>query len=148
VQQFIPEAAYKQGTDYLMPLSIVLIIVAIVWGFMALSMLATLGTVVTSGQFTIEKQTDELCIKRGWSDTKELTIPYDTIRALEVQQRLLREPLKYSRVIAITAGHGTDANEDNPIIFPLLPDKDVDDFLAEFVPGYEGIDEMVIPLDK
>jgi len=148
VQQFIPEAAYKQGIDYLVQLSIVFIIMAIVLGFIALWMVATLGTVIKYGHFTIEKHTDELFIKRGLLETKELTIPYDRIQAIEVQQNILRKPLKYSRVIAITAGHGTDANEDNPIIFPLLPDKDVDDFLAEFVPGYEGIDEMVIPLDK
>lgn len=148
VQQFIPEAVYKQGIDYLIQLSIIFIIVAIVLGFIALWMLATLGTVVKFGHFTIEKRPDELFVKRGLLETKELTIPYDRIQAIEVQQNILRKPLKYSRVIAITAGNGADAGEANPIIYPLLPDKDIDHFLEEFVPGYEDVDKALIPLDK
>lgn len=148
VQQYIPESAYEQTYEYLIRLSIIFIIVVIVLGLIALWMLGTLGTVIKYGDFTIEKRPEELFVKRGLLETKELTIPYGRIQAIEVQQNILRKPLGVSRVIAITAASSDNFQESNPIIFPLLPDKDVERFLEKFVPEYAGMDKELIPLDR
>src|SRR5699024_11621856 len=79
---------------------------------------------------------------------KELTIPYDRIQSIELEQSILRKPLKLCRVIAVTAGSGSSVREANPVIFPLLPYKDVEPFLKEFVPEYADIDHTLIPLNK
>src|SRR5699024_12128552 len=50
--------------------------------------------------------------------------------------------------IAVTAGSGSSVREANPVIFPLLPYKDVEPFLKEFVPEYADIDHTLIPLNK
>lgn len=148
VQQFIPDAAYEQAVDYVIQFSIVFIIVMFFLGLIILWLVGTLGTILKFGNFTIEKRPEELFIKRGLLETKELTIPYDRIQSIEVEQSILRKPLKFSRVIAVTAGSTDNLKEANPVIFPLLRNKDVEPFLEMFVPEYSGMDETLIPLDK
>src|SRR5699024_6976197 len=126
----------------------VFIIVLLVFGLIALWGIATIGTVIKYGGFTIEKRPDELFVKRGLLETKELTIPYDRIQAIDVEQNILRMPFKFSRVITITAGSGEGMDEGNPIIFPLLPEKEIEPFLKSFVPGYDGVNQKIIPLHK
>src|SRR5699024_5560029 len=108
----------------------------------------TLGTVIKFGNFSIEKRPEELFVKRGLLETKELTIPYDRIQSIEIEQSISRKPLKLCRVIAVTAGSGRSVREANPIIFPLLPYKDVEPFLKEIIPEYADIDHTLIPLNK
>lgn len=148
VQQFIPDSTYERAFDYLIQLNVIFIIILVVLGLIALWLVAILGTVLKYGKFTIEKRPDELFIKRGLLETKELTIPYDRIQAIEIQQNILRKPLKFSRVIANTAASGEKKEEINPIIFPLIPNKDIESFLEEFVPDYTGVEEELIPLDE
>ena len=148
VQQFIPDRAYEQAIDYFIQLSIVFIVVSFILLLVGLWMLGTLGTVIKFGNFIIEKRPKELFIKRGLLETKELTIPFDRIQAIEVEQSILRRPLKCSRVVAVTAGSSENMTEANPVIFPLLRDKDIEHFLDEFLPDYVGMDQELIPLDK
>src|SRR5699024_9536714 len=103
VEQFIPESTYERTFDYLIQLSVVFIVVLVILGLIFLWLIATLGTVLKYGNFTIEKRPDELFIKRGLLETKELTIPYDRIQAIEVEQNILRKVLNVSRIVANTA---------------------------------------------
>lgn len=148
VQQFIPDSAYEQTLDYVIQLGVIVLIIMLFLSLVALWMLGTLGTVIKYGHFTIEKRPEELFVKRGLLETKELTIPYDRIQAIEVQQNILRKVFNVSRVVAITAASGEFMQESNPIIYPLLPDKDVERFLEKFVPEYAGMDSELISLDR
>src|SRR5699024_7270257 len=123
IQAAIPDRIYQGTFDYLIQLGIVFIFVLLVLGLVGLWMIGTLGTIIKFGGFTIEKREDELFIKRGLLETKEITIPYDRIQAIEVQQSMLRKPLKFSRVIAVTAGSSAQSEGVNPIIFPMIPDQ-------------------------
>lgn len=146
--QFIPETAYEQALEIVIQLSLILIIIAIVFGLIGLWLLGTLGTVIKFGNFTIEKRPEELFIKRGLLETKELTIPYDRIQAIKVEQTILRKPVKFSRIVAITASGGDMSTEANPVIFPMIPTNKVEQFLEEFVPEYANMDQELIPLAK
>lgn len=148
IQEAIPDGVYEDALDYLIQLSIILIFVLFLLGLIGLWLLGTLGTVIKFGGFTIEKREDELFIKRGLLETKEISIPYDRIQAIEVQQSILRKPLKFSRVIAVTAGSSEQSEGANPIIFPMIPDREVASFLQKYVPDYEGADQELIPLDR
>src|SRR5699024_10241497 len=128
IQQFIPDSAYKQAVDFVIQFSIVFLVVVYFVALILLWLIGTLGTVIEFGNFSIEKRPEELFVKRGLLETKELTIPYDRIQSIEIEQSILRKPLKLCRVIAVTAGSGSSVREANPVIFPLLPYKDVEPF--------------------
>jgi len=148
IQQFIPDSAYKQAVDFVIQFSIVFLVVVFFVGLILLWLIGTLGTVIKFGNFSIEKRPEELFVKRGLLETKELTIPYDRIQSIEIEQSILRKPLKLCRVIAVTAGSGSSVREANPVIFPLLPYKDVEPFLKKFVPEYANINHTLTPLNK
>src|SRR5699024_3828348 len=148
IQQFIPDSAYKQALVFVIQFSIVFLVVVFFVALILFWLIGTLGTVIKFGNFSIEKRPEELFVKRGLLETKELTIPYDRIQSIEIEQSILRKPLKLCRVIAVTAGSGSSVREANPVIFPLLSYKDVEPFLKEFVPEYADINHTLIPLNK
>src|SRR5699024_4064971 len=78
----------------------------------------------------------------------ELTIPYGRIQAIEVEQNILRKVLNVSRIVANTAASGDKKEEINPIIFPLISNREIEPFLEEFVPDYKGINDGFHPPDK
>lgn len=148
IQQYLPDSLFENMLDYIIHLGLIFLTVLLVLGFIALWLLGTLGTVIKFGRFTIEKRDEELFVTRGLLETKEMTIPYDRIQAIEIQQNILRKPLKFSRVIAVTAGSSAHLDGTNPVIFPMIPDKEIKPFLAEFVPDYEQKQQSLIPLAK
>src|SRR5699024_1140527 len=146
--EFIPESAYDQTFQWIIQLSIVLIVVLSVLGIVLLWFAGIAGTMIKYGNFVIEKRETELFIKRGLLETKELTIPFDRIQAIQVEQSLIRQPLKFVKVSAIIAGGSFDSREAFPVLFPLMRKQEVEDFLQAFVPGYEHILTKVSPLGK
>lgn len=148
IEQFIPEATFEQALDYMIQLSVVFIVAAFILLLVGLWLLGTLGTVIKFGNFTIHKRAEELFIKRGLLETKELTIPYDRIQAIEVEQSILRKPFRLARIVAITAGGTEGLAEANPVIFPLLPAGEVERFLEEFLPDYRDTNQELNTLDR
>src|SRR5699024_9028925 len=81
-------------------------------------------------------------------ETKELTIPFERIQAIQVEQSMIRQPFKFVKVSAIVAGGSFDSREAFPVLFPLMRKQEVVGFLQEFVPGYEAILTNIHPLWK
>lgn len=94
------------------------------------------GTMLRYGGFRIEKGEKELFVKRGLLERKELTIPFDRIQAIGVEQSPIRQPFGYVTVFAVVAGGSFDQLEEFPVLFPMLHQREVDAFLREFVPDY------------
>src|SRR5699024_7788764 len=94
------------------------------------------NTMIKYGNFTIEKRNNELFIKRGLLETKELTIPFDRIQAIGLEQSIIRHPFRYVTVYAVVAGGSFDKNETFPVLFPLMKEEEGALFLQEFVPDY------------
>ena len=112
-------------------------------------LLGIAGTMIRYGNFTIEKRQNELFIKRGLLETKELTIPYHRIQAIGVEQSIIRQPFGYVRLFAVVAGGSFDQLETFPVLFPLMRREEIADFLRTFLPEYAGFSDVTLqPLPK
>ena len=145
IQQVIPDNMYEQTFKWLVQMSAVFLIVLAVLLLALLWLFGIAGTMIKFGNFIIEKRPEELFIKRGLLETKELTIPYDRIQAVEIEQNLLRQPLKFARIMAVVAG-GTDSAF--PVVFPLMKLRDTEGFIKEFLPEYHFEQKAFNPLAK
>src|SRR5699024_8652745 len=72
----------------------------------------------------------------------------ERIQAVQVDQSLIRQPIKYVQVSAIVAGGSFDSRESFPVLFPLMRKREVNDFLQAFIPGDEVIMTETNPLAK
>lgn len=148
IQQLIPENVYESTFNWLFGLGIVLIVFLSIIALFILWLFGIAGTMIKYGNFTIEKREKELFIKRGLLETKELTIPFERIQAIGVEQTIIRQPIKFVQVFAVVAGGSFDNMEPFPVLFPIMRESEVDSFLKKFVPDYQFTNEKLIPLPK
>jgi len=144
----VPESMYESTFHWIASLSIVFIVALIVFLLLLLWVFGIAGTMIRYGNFQISKLEDGLFIKRGLLETKELTIPYDRIQAIGVEQSLIRQPFKFVSVVAVVAGGSIDKLETYPVLFPLMREKEVNQFLQKFLPDYGPVKKELIPLSK
>lgn len=142
VEELIPRKFFNTAYSWIMSMSFVFFILMIILLAFLLWIFGIAGTMIRYGNFTIEKRREELLIKRGLLETKELTIPYERIQAVGIEQSLIREPFGYVRIFAIVAGGSFDRHEVFPILFPLMHKREVKTFLEDFLPDYciEGLE--------
>ena len=148
IEEMIPPNVYKSTYAFLFESGVVFLILMIIMFLFMLWLIGIAGTMIRYGRFTIEKRENELFIKRGLIETKELTIPFDRIQAISVKQSMIRQPLKYVKMTAVVAGGSFDKQEAFPVIFPLMKERDVKPFLQEFLPAYQHITDDMVPLAK
>lgn len=149
IEDLIPRKIYNSTFVWITSLGIVFIIGFIIVGLFVLWLLGIAGTMIKYGNFTIEKREKELFIKRGLLETKELTIPFDRIQAVGIEQSIIRQPFKFVRIFAVVAGGSFDQSEPFPVLFPILREKEAEQFLAQFTSEHTiATDTDLIPLDK
>ena len=148
IQQLIPDNVYDATFNWVIGLGLVLIVLFSIVALFVLWLLGIAGTMIKYGNFTIEKREKELFIKRGLLETKELTIPFDRIQAIGVEQTLIRQPIKFVQVFAVVAGGSFDKMEPFPVLFPIMRESEVSAFLEKFVPEHQMDSEKIIPLSK
>src|SRR5699024_5243743 len=146
--QFIPENVFNDTVLWLIQLSVFFIIGLSILFLVLIWFLGVLGTMIKYGNFSIEKRENELFVQRGLWEVKELTIPFDRVQAIQIDQSILRQPFGFVQISAVIAGGSFDSKEPFPVLFPLMKKKEVPAFLEEFVPGYEHIFQKVHPLAK
>lgn len=147
-EEFVPDRMYNSAYVWLVSLGLVFIIGLLIVMLIFLWVLGILGTMLKYGKFTIQKREKELIIERGLIETKQLTIPFDRIQAVGIQQNLIRQPLKYVRIFAVVAGGSFDKMEPFPVLFPLLKEEEVAPFLREFLPEFTPTKQELIPIAK
>lgn len=148
LEEFIPETVYSEAFQWLIQLSMVLVIGLIISILLGIWAVGIAGTMLKYGNFTIENRGKELFIKRGLLETKELTIPFDRIQAIKVQESILRQPFGFVQVTAIVAGGSFDSREAFPVLFPMIRKRDIHQFTNVFLPAYDKIDAALQPLGK
>lgn len=148
LEEFIPRSVFNATYQYMVSLGIIILIVLGLFLLFILWLIGIANTMIKYGNFTIEKRGRELFIKRGLLETKELTIPFDRIQAIGLEQSIIRHPFRYVTVYAVVAGGSFDKNEAFPVLFPLMKEEEVASFLQGFVPNYpiDGIQgKMTLP---
>lgn len=142
IEELIPRNIFNQVYSWLIQLSVVFIMGFVLLLLFLLWLFGIAGTMLRYGHFTLEKRENELFIKRGLLETKELTIPFDRIQAIGIEQSPIRQPLGYVRVFAIVAGGSFDKLESYPVLFPILHKTELQSFLQTFLADYEILDNQ------
>lgn len=139
IDQIIDEEQMMQFFEWLIPATasinfvfIVLLFVLIVsWIF------SILGSLIKYYDFTLLVKKDELVIKRGLFEQKQLTVPFDRIQAIQIKEELLRQPLGYASIVLESAGYADDQHTLNSTtLFPFLKKSEVPNFIQEVIPEY------------
>lgn len=136
IEELIPRKVYNSTYAWFVELGLVFLVGFILFVLFLLWLFGIAGTMIKYGNFTIEKREKELFIKRGLLETKELTIPFERIQAIGIEQSLIRQPFKFVRVFAVVAGGSFDNLEPFPVLFPLMREKEVERFLAQYTPDH------------
>lgn len=148
IEELLPDKLYNSAYVWLVNLGIVALITFVLFLLFLLWVLGIAGTIIKYGNFTIEKRRRELVIKRGLLELKELTIPFDRIQAIGIEQSPIRQPFKYVRLYAVVAGGSFDQTEPFPVLFPLLKEHEVESFLRTFLSEFEQVPTQLTPLPK
>jgi putative membrane protein len=131
---------YSIAFDWLLKQSIVLSILFVIGSLALTWMIAMVGTIFKYFFFQITKQGEELFIRRGLLEKREITIPLHRIQALKIEENIFRQPFGLLAVSAEIAGGGAESDKHSfsTILFPLLKRSELQHFLEEIVPGYMG----------
>ncbi|SNZ16726.1 putative membrane protein [Terribacillus aidingensis] len=129
---------YSIAFDWLLEQSLVLSILFVIGSLALTWMIAMVGTVFKYCYFQITKQGEELFIRRGLLEKREITIPLHRIQALKVEENIFRQPFGLLAVSAVIAGGGAESDKHSfsTILFPLLKRSELQHFLKEIVPGF------------
>lgn len=117
-------------TDSLMVITIIFLFIAVAWLFSFFS------TLFMYGDFGVEVKNDELIISRGIFEKKRITVPYNRIQAIYINEGVLRQPLGYASVHLESAGYGDDKGTGSLMLFPLIARKKLSKLLSELVPQH------------
>lgn len=149
MEQFIPERFYENTVEWVIGLSVALIIGLGIILLILLWIFGIAGTIIKYGNFTITKNNDELFITRGLLEKKQLTLPLRRIQAIGIQESVTRQPLGYVTIFAEVAGGSVEKGEDfSTVLFPIMKKKEVPNFLRELLPEYAAQPEEFTELPK
>ena len=107
-------------------------------------LLSILGTVLSLGGFVLIREEDRLVVHRGLIEKKQVSIPLKRIQAVKMVEGVLRQPFGLITLHVVSAGHG-DKSGGDVVLFPLLPKKDLEEFLHTYLPEFE-VEKEIIPL--
>src|SRR5699024_7697931 len=137
IEELIPRKAFNMVFDWFISVGVIVLVLFIIVLAILLWLFGIAGTMIRYGKFQIEKRKNELFIKRGLLETKELTIPYERIQAIGIEQSPIRQPFGYVRIFAVVAGGSFDKLESFPVLFPMMHKREVATFIEKFLPEYD-----------
>jgi putative membrane protein len=108
-------------------------------------LLAALGTVVGFGGFVVRREGDELRIRRGLLQRRQVTLRVARVRAVRVIESPPRQALGFAALRAEVIGHAKERAAAQTL-FPLLRRDEVEPFLRELLPEQaDALDGLVAP---
>ncbi len=150
VNQYIPdEDIYTRLGKYLISyagdgiftyVAGVFIILLLAW------LLSIIGTIINIGGFSITRYEDRLMVQRGLIEKRQISIPRKRIQAVKIVAGILRQPFGLATIQVVSAGYG-DKSSTATLVFPLLSQKEVTNFLQTFLPEFE-LEDFYNPLAK
>jgi putative membrane protein len=140
LEQFIPEKYVSLFIERAIASSIAFIVLFILAAALLTWLFSIIGTILKFGGFTLSKTEQELQIKSGILEQKQLTIPIHRIQAVRIVEGIFRQPFGFAAVYVESAGGGGKEENYSTVIYPLIRKKDVYAFLKEALPeyAYEG----------
>lgn len=127
---FVEAWAGSGGADTQFWIVFVLVAVLAAW------LLSVLGTLLRFSGFTLTRNGNEIYIRRGLFEKKQITIPYHRIQAVRVVEGILRQPFGFAMVYVENAGFGDEGGK-TTVVFPLIRKRELKGFLEDMLPGYD-----------
>ncbi|MBU7596020.1 PH domain-containing protein [Metabacillus halosaccharovorans] len=135
--EFIPYDQIIDRFDFLTNASITLYAILIFIAFFIAWILSIIGVVLKYAYFTVIKGEEELKISRGIFEKRQITIPTKRIQAIQIVQNPLRQLLGYTTIYIESAGGNSGDEGLSTILFPVVPKKNVEQLLLEFLPDFK-----------
>src|SRR5690625_122720 len=148
-EQLIPDDFFDQSVQWIIGLSLTIIIGLGIILLLVLWLLGIAGTMIKYGNFTITKYENELFITRGLLEKKQTTIPLKRIQAVGIDESILRQPFGFAEVYVEVAGGSLEKGEDfSTVLFPILKREEIESFLGKYLPNYKAPDDRLHTLPK
>lgn len=105
---------------------------------------SVIAEVARYGGFSVVRTGDQLVIRRGLLERREVSVALDRIQAIRIVEGLLRQPLGYAAIIVETAGYADERGQSTPL-HPFLHKSRWQALLRELTPGYDVEPELKRP---
>lgn len=140
--EFIPYEKIIDRFEFLTNASITLYAILIFIAFFIAWILSIIGVLLKYAYFTVVKGEDEIQISRGIFEKRQITIPAKRIQAIQIVQNPLRQLLGYTTIYIESAGGNSGDEGLSTILFPVVPKKNVDQLLSEFLPDFKQNNDL------
>ncbi|WP_175638007.1 PH domain-containing protein [Metabacillus schmidteae] len=140
--EFIPFDRIIDRFEFLTNASITLYAILIFIAFFIAWILSIIGVVLKYAYFTVTKGDEELKISRGIFEKRQITIPTKRIQAIQIVQNPLRQLLGYTTIYIESAGGNSGDEGLSTILFPVVPKKNVEQLLVEFLPDFKQQNDL------
>lgn len=139
VTQFMSEEQLITFVEKIIPASIGTSLVASVIILLLVFswVLSFLGSFIKYYGFTLTVQKEELLIKKGLFEQKELTVPFNRIQAIRIKEGWMRQPFGYASLRLESASYDVKQQTNSTMLFPFIAMEEVALFLKEVVPEYD-----------
>lgn len=97
-------------------------------------LLATVKSVIQFSNFELEIFKDEIRISKGYLEKKETIILVEDIRAIKVEENILRQILGYSTIYIESSSNGSEKNNVSMVLMPLIQKRLIINFLDLVLP--------------
>jgi len=118
-------------TDTAFILTLIFALIVFAW------LMSFFGTLFTYGDFQLTIQNDQIVITRGIFEKKRITIPFNRIQAIWINEGVFRQPFGYCSVHLESAGYGDERGNGSIVLFPLIKKSRLNWFLEQVVPEYQ-----------
>ncbi|HEU5073779.1 MAG TPA: PH domain-containing protein [Polyangiaceae bacterium] len=114
-----------------------LVIAGIVIATLLIAFLASvIAEVARFGGFSVVRTGDQLVIRRGLFERREVSVALDRIQAIRIIEGLLRQPFGYAAIIVETAGHADERGQSTQL-HPFLHRSRWQSLLRELAPEHD-----------
>lgn len=136
VGQFIPDDIYENTFDYVIGLSLILLLILAVAVLLLSWIISSVLTILTYGNFKVSTYKKEMVIERGLIEKRQLTLAYRRITAVRIIKSIIRQPFGFVSVYVESAGGGTNKEQGSTLLVPLIHERDLPAFLEQTLPEY------------
>lgn len=118
------------------------IISLIFMGFLLAWVISIIRFVISYGDFTIEKKEDEILIRRGLLEQKQVALKTHRIQGIRIVEGMFRQPFGYGSIHVEVAGGASKEEGFQTVIHPFIKNTEVYDFIKHIAPEREFINSV------
>lgn len=97
-------------------------------------LLATVKSMIQFNDFELKILKDKIIITKGILEKKEMIVLVEDIKAIKIEENILRQLLGYSTVYVESSSNDSEKNNVSMVLMPLIKNRVVSNFLASILP--------------